>query len=111
MTLEQSERKTFSGTIANGSSETITVETGRSDEVVILVDDGSTGGAPAEYTLTERVYIPDIDDYQFYDEVTGSTARSFLEPTYGIKGEFEFTNTSGSDSTYRITITAWRKLD
>lgn len=111
MTRELKDKVTFTGNIGNASTETFTVDTSRAEDLIILVDDGTTDNQPAEYTMTQRVYSTGLGDFQFYDEVTTSTSRSFTDPAWGSQMEIQFENTSGSSSNYRITIEAYRTLD
>lgn len=111
MTREQLDVDTFEGTIVNGGAETLTVDTTRAENLLILIDDGTTGNQPSQYTLTQRVLSTEFSDFFFYDQVTGSTARSFADPAWGDDMEVEIENTSGADDTYRITVKSYRKLD
>lgn len=111
MTREQLDSSTFNGSIANGATETFEVNTSRASNVIILIDDGTTDTEPAQYDLTQRIYSPPQDAYQFYDSVTASTARAFTDPAWGSKMEVEITNTSGTSGNYRISIISYRDLD
>lgn len=97
---------TFSGTITAGSSETLSVATANADRVVLIVDDGSQDGTPAQYDLTQRVKYrhPDLNRFQFYDEETGITYRSVVDPAAGQEWQVEITNSSGADATYAIAL-------
>ncbi len=111
MTREELDSLSFNGTIADGGSEMLELTTTRADDILILVDDGTTDNQPAQYTMTQRVYTSEADDYQFYDEVASSTSRSFADPAWGERMRVEFVNGSGSDATYRITIKVYRNMD
>ena len=111
MTKQEVDSTVFDDTITTGSNETMTVSTSRADDVLILIDDGTAGGAPPQYTMTQRVKFDEIDEFQFYDDVTGETSRSWVDPAWGNQMEFEFNNTSGADAAYRIVIKAYRTMD
>jgi len=111
MTKEEVDSANVNKTITTGTNESLEVNTSRADEVVVFIDDGTTDGIPASYTMTQRVYTSEDDDYRFYDEVTSQTSRSWLDSAWGEKMEFEFNNTSGADETYRITIKSYREMD
>lgn len=110
MTKEQLDISTFDGTITTTSNEVLEVNTSRADEVIVLIDDGSEDGTPAEYTMTQRIRPNTTGFFQLYDEVTAETSRSWVDSTFGDAMQFEFDNTSGSDSTYRITIISYRDI-
>lgn len=111
MTREELDSETFDGTIADGDSETLELETSRAKDVIILIDNGSTDGTPETYTLTQRVYTAPIDDYQFYDSVSDETSRSWVDAAWGQRMQFEFENVSGNEATYRITIKVYRDME
>lgn len=111
MTREKLDSDMFDGTITTSTNETLAVDTSRASDVIVLVDDGSTDGEPAEYTMTQRVYNSEINDYQFYDAVTAQTSRSWVDSAWGEKMQFEFDNTSGGDASYRIVVTSYREMD
>jgi len=110
MTKEELDSAHIDTTITTGTNETLEVKTSRGSDVLVLIDDGTQDGAPAEYTMTQRIYTSEVGGYQFYDEVTGQTARSWLDSAWGEKMQFEFDNTSGADATYRIAITSYREM-
>jgi hypothetical protein len=110
MTREKLDSDEFSGAIGNTNSISLTVDTARADDVIVLIDNGNTDGAPDTYTMTQRVYTSEFDDFQFYDEVTGETSRSWVGNAWEEKMEFEFTNTSGSSAQYRIVIRSFRDV-
>lgn len=111
MTREELDTATFNGSIANGSSESFTVDTARAEDLIILIDDGTTDNTPSQYTLTQRVRVQEQNDYQFYDQVTGSNSRSFTDPAWGSDMQVEIENTSGASANYRISIKSYRTLD
>lgn len=107
MTQQEYDSTTFEGTITAGTSEVLEVDTGPADNVVVLMDDGTQDGAPATYDMVQRVYMDELDAYQFYDEVVGDTSRSWVDDAWGSQMRFEFTNTSGADATYRIVVKSY----
>lgn len=101
----------FDGSIADGASETLTVDTSLSDTVAIAIDDGTTDGVPAKYDMIQRTFKDDISDFQLYDEVEKETARSWVDPALGSQFQVEITNNSGSSSTYRITVESYKEIN
>jgi len=97
-------------TISTTSTESVEVDTSGADTIAVFIDDGTTGGVPPEYTMTERVYTSE-DGWLFYDEVIEQTGRAWVDQAWGQKMEFEFDNTSGSDGTYRITVESYEQVD
>jgi hypothetical protein len=110
MTRELIDVDTFNGTVTTGTNETLEVNTSRAEDVIIFVDDGTTDNQPQQYSMIERVFNSSIGDYQFYDAVSGENARSWIDSAWGEKMQFEFNNTSGSNSTYRIVISSYRTI-
>lgn len=110
MTREKLDSDEFSGAIPNTDSVSLVVDTSRADDVIVLVDNGNTDGTPATYTMTQRVYTSEFDDFQFYDEVTNETSRSWVGNAWEEEMEFEFTNTSGSSGQYRIVVRSFRDV-
>jgi len=106
MTIVNSD--TFSGDIGDSNSETITLYTEKADRIHVMVDDGTTGGTPAEYSLTHYAEPPGggINRDQFYQEETTRTARSYRFDSVGIRTSIEITNTSGASETFEITVIA-----
>jgi len=88
---------TFNGSLDDGQSATLTVDTRTADEVVLFIDDGTTDGTPAAYDLTTRVRSPEFDRFQFYADEAGVQFRSLEDPAYGPEMEYELTNTSGTN--------------
>ncbi len=110
MSRERIDTQTFDGTITTGTNEVINIDAPRAEELVVLVDNGSTDGQPATYDMTVRAYSIDLDDYQLYDEVTGSTAYSHDVNAWGNKMQLEFNNQSSSDAAYRITVESYGQI-
>jgi len=89
-------------TLNNTNSTTIEIGDGVAGTALVQIDDGTTGNKPATYDLVMRVYNPSEGDYQFYDEVTGVQHRAITDPLFEDKAEYELTNQSGGQATYRI---------
>jgi len=96
----------FSGTIQDTNTETLLVSTAASDAVQVLIDDGALGNTPAQYTIQHNTYSPGLDRFQFYQDATGETSRSWRFEAVGPKTQIEVTNTSGSDAQFDITVIA-----
>lgn len=110
MTRELLDKDSFEGSIANNGSETLTVNTSRANDILILLDDGTVDAQPAQYTLTQRVRQTSFGQHQFYDEVTAETSRSWVDGAWGESMEFEFTNTSGASASYRISVESYSEM-
>lgn len=96
----------------NGNSIELVVDTddeGVSD-VVLLVDDGTTGNTPSTYDLETDVYRtdPNSADWFYYADVAGTTARSWTDPAYSQKMRYTITNQSGGTDTYRAVLVAFQ---
>lgn len=105
--MTQVDTDTFAGSIADGASETLTVDATEASEVVLTVDDGTTGGTPATYDLVQRKRSGgDVGRFQFYDEETGIQYRSVVDPAFGTQFQAELTNASGGPATYEIELEA-----
>lgn len=109
MSLELQQTETFEGSIGNQQSKEITVQIPRSQHVVVYIDNGTTGGTPSQYNMTQDVYLTEIEDYMQYDSVTNETAKSWEDITRGSKMRFTFTNVSGSSDTYRIAVKTFKQ--
>jgi len=102
-------RDSFDGNLTNGESATLTLDTRDPDttEVLLFIDDGTTGNTPAQYDLEQHVDVPGgTDDFRFYDEVTGETARSWSDPVVGQQFRNIITNASGGTANYRVMAVA-----
>lgn len=110
MALELQEETTFNGSIANGGTEILEVKTATSNHVQVILDDGTTGNTPAQYTVTQEYYQPAFDDYMEYSTATGQTAQTIRESARGAKLRFTFENTSSSSSTYRIVVQTFEEI-
>jgi len=99
----------FNGGLTDGESVTLTVTTRdpATTEVLLFIDDGTTGNEPSQYDLEQHVDVPGgSDNFRFYDEVTGETARSWSDPVVGEQFRNIITNASGGTATYRATAVA-----
>lgn len=93
-------------TLADGESITIVIGKGVTGRAIVQIDDGTTDGTPATYDIVARVYNPDESDYQFYDAETGIQERSLVDPLFEDKQEYELTNQSGGQATFRMRVMA-----
>jgi|APHM01.1.fsa_nt_gi hypothetical protein len=99
----------FSGTLNPDESTSLSVETARATQVMILIDDGQSGSKPSQYSLKQEIFTQEFDDYHFYDTVTEEQSRSWIDSAFGEKMRFTFTNTSGSAGDYRIVINVYQR--
>lgn len=100
----------FEGSIANGGTEQLEVKTTTADYVQVMLDDGTTGNDPPQYTITQEYYQPQFDDYMEYSTATGQTAKSLRGDGRGAKLRFTFENTSGSSATFRIVVQTFEEV-
>ena len=109
MALELHDKATFDGSIGNGSSEQLDVQTTTANFVEVLLDDGTTGSAPGSYDITVEHYSTAADDYMQADEVTGVTAfsPSVTKDARGQNYRITVTNQSGSSANFRISLEAF----
>ncbi len=110
MSIELENTQTFEGSINNGATEQLEVQTARSDYVQVMLDDGTTGNDPPEYTVTQEYYQPKFDDYMEYSTATVQTAKTIRESGRGAKLRFTFENTSGASASYRIVVQTFREV-
>lgn len=110
MALELEDTETFEGSIANGSTEQLEVKTSTSEYVQVMLDDGTTGNPPPQYTVTQEYYQPQFDDYMEYSEATGQTAKTIREAGRGARLRFTFENTSGASATFRIVVKTFKEV-
>jgi len=111
MTREELDSASQDATITTTTNSTLTVNTGRGEDVIVQVDNGTTGGDPASYDLTVRAYHGEVDDVMVFEEITGSTAHKHTFEAVGENMEFEFNNQSGGDANYRIVVKSHRDMD
>lgn len=102
-------RVSFNDTLNADESQSLSVETGRATQVMILIDDGETGSKPSQYTLEQEIFTQEFDDYHFYAEESQEQSRSWIDSAFGEKMRFTFTNTSGSPGEYRIVINVYQR--
>jgi len=96
-------------TLSNGETETLELNTsGNSDDVVVMIDDGTSGSNAASYDLLAEVEGNGNVGYQYFDEVTGETALSWQDPAIGERMRYTLTNSSGGSANYRVTILVQR---
>lgn len=83
-----------------------TIDTTQCDELLIYIDNGSTGGTPATYDMQVDVYkYGNVDDWMFDNIFTGETARSWSIPASGPEMRIDITNANGTNGeTYRIFV-------
>jgi len=105
---EQYDSATAEQTLTDGDSVTLEVDTtGRGGDVVIFVDDGTTGGTPATYDLA--VDVKDENDvYRRFGSDSGVTNNSFTDPAVPQRMRYELTNASGAQATYRVNVVSYR---
>lgn len=94
-------RKTV--TLQSGGTDTLEVDVDQEGTIITFIDDGA-GNAAATYDLLQEVYSAGFNDWQFYDEVTGETARSWQDEAIPQKHRATIANQSGGQATYRIRI-------
>lgn len=104
--MPKTDETTWTGSLNDAESKTLTVESAYATDVVLLVDDGTTDGTPASYDLTQRIRSDEFDRYQFYDELTNTTARSVVDTAAGQEWQVEITNVSGAPADYAVTLEA-----
>jgi hypothetical protein len=110
MALELQDSQTFNGEIANGGTETLEVKTSTSQYVQVMLDDGTTGNDPPQYTLVEEYYQPKFDDYMEHSTATGQTNKTLRDDARGARVRFTFENTSGSSATFRIVVQTFAEV-
>lgn len=88
----------------HGQSTTIDLDAVFAAKAFILVDDGTTDGKPAEYTVKLRVYDETFDDYMLVVEQDATRSRSWTDiDIVESKIQLELTNNSEkAGQTYRI---------
>lgn len=111
MTREEVDSGSFEGSIGSGSSETIEVDTSRASEVVLYVDDGTTGSAPASYSLSVDAYHSEVSDYLRQHTVSSTTDLFDSFPSNGSSVRITLTDESASTATRRIVVKSYRDMD
>lgn len=112
---EEHDRESDEQSLAQGESITLTVDTDSEDvdQVVLLVDDGSTGSNAPQYTLNTDIRRSEWDptDWQRYAVESGTTALSIVDPAYPEKMRYEITKDGSGSSTYRATLVAFAGVE
>jgi hypothetical protein len=98
----------FSGSIADDAEATLQVSSARADAIHVLIDAGTRGDTPAEYTITHDTFSSELDRYQFYQSESTRTDRAWRFEAVGANTQIKIKNTSGSGATYDITVIAKR---
>ena len=111
MTKQEVDSDNFEGSITSGGSETLEVKTGRASTVVVYVDDGTTGGAPASYSLTLDAHHDEFDDYQRQESVAAGTAFYNEMTANGSKMKVTLSDESAGTATRRVLVKSYRSLD
>lgn len=111
MTREELDSATFNAQIGASGSETLEVQTGRAEDVVLFIDDGTTGGAPATYSLSVDTYHDEYDDYQRQTDVSGGSAFYHEFTANGSKMQVTITDTSSVAATRRVTLKSYRQME
>lgn len=102
--------ETYEVTLASGESisdvETTlpSVSTRYADSLYTSIDGGDSTTAPATYDLTQERYSEVLDDWMFFDKVTGETSRVWRDDSAPMKIRVDLTNTSGATETYRVEM-------
>lgn len=106
--MAELDQTSFDGTLADGATETLELDSNRADTIIVYVDDGTKDGTPASYDLTVRGYSDALARYQFYMTQWSRTDRSWRLDAVGKKTEIEIGNTSGSEATFHVTVESRR---
>jgi len=107
MTKEKYDADSFNGLLTDGESVSLSVDSTRAADVVLLIDGGDSATEPETYDLQQELFSSELGAYQFYDSITSTTSRSFVDPALGRKVRATVTNTSGNQAKYRISITSF----
>jgi hypothetical protein len=112
MSLELNDVDSFNGSIANGSSETLTVSSSTADFAELLIDDGTTGNDPASYDVDLQYYSTAVDDWMHVESQSGltSTNPDIEESCRGQKYRVIVTNGSGSPADFRISLESFKEI-
>lgn len=111
MALELQDTAVFGGSIANGASESLVVNTQSSEYVETLVDDGA-GAAPASYDVLVEYYSTAADAWMQADAVTGVTAfnPAVTGDARGQQVRVTVTNQSGASDTFRVSVESFKQI-
>jgi hypothetical protein len=112
MALELHDADSFDGSIGNTNSETLTVESNKADFAEVLIDDGTTGNAPAGYDIELQYYSTAVDDWMEVESQTGLTDNSpdIEDSCSGQNYRIVVTNSSGSSADYRISLESFKEI-
>jgi len=111
MSLELHDTDSFNGSIADTASETLTVASNKADFAETLVDDGTTGNAPAAYDIELQYYSTAVDDWMEVESQSALTDNSpdIEESCRGQQYRVIVTNSSGASANFRISLEAFRE--
>lgn len=112
MTLELHDTDSFNGNLTAGSTAQVEVQTNKADVVEVLIDNGTTGGAPASHDVVVEYYSTAVDDYMQVDSATGSTALApdVADSARGQTYRVTLTNSSGGGADFRISLEAFKEI-
>lgn len=111
MTREKVDSATVEQSISADGSVQLEVNTGRAEEVIVLIDDGTTGGSPASYNLLVDSYNSEVDDYQRLVDSQGSTDTNHKFDSFGENVRVTIEDASSSASNRRVLVKSYRTLD
>lgn len=111
MTREEVDSDTVDTEITSGGSATLEVKTSRARDVVVYVDDGTTGGTPASYSLTVDAEHDEYNDYHRQESITSGTNNYHEFPANGRNMQVTITDTSSTAATRRVLVKSYRDLD
>lgn len=111
MTREEIDSDTFNASINASGSTTLEVQAGRAKDLVVYVDDGTTGGAPASYSLTVDAYHDEYDDYHRQDSAPAGTNNYHEFAANGSTMQVTLTDESAGAATRRVLVKTYRDMD
>lgn len=103
------EQSTKEEALAPGESLAMTVDSVRADQIIMLVDNGTTDGPPDQYDLVQRGRVGPAGRFQRYQAITGSTASSRIDQAVGTDFQAELTNSGANTVTYHVTLESRRR--
>lgn len=93
----------WEGSLDDGQSETLTLQTSAADDLKILVDNGTTGSSASSYDLIVRKLVTLHDDEMVYVSKSGVTDLFHEIPALSSTVEVEIMNSSGTNGqNYRV---------
>lgn len=105
---EYYDEATTEQTLAAGNSLSLSVDTtGRDSDVVVFVDNGTSGSNAATFDLVAEVDDGDGTMRQFGSD-TGTTSLSFTDSAVPKSMTYTLTNQSGASATYRVRVVSYR---